>query len=249
MGNVTTGRMFGLPSMLQTNSNILFKSCRLMNEKRSATFKAILHAAGGATIAQRFRERGGQGRVGGERERESGGGEKEIKGTQKDRGILCWVAWYFIPYKRNGGTMAGTRKNGMKWDRGRRIGRKGERKKEAHSRQCEDSSLCKQCEKREWLKEWRNPQSPSLRSRKRREMDDGGGGGGGGPEREPSIHAFIFLIFRLSWSSTKLSSSCIRRGLCGLARRLRATLMDSGVCYSRVDRSCVILRLRLQLRR
>lgn len=92
MGNVTTGRMFGLPSMLQTNSNILFKSCRLMNEKRSATFKAILHAAGGATIAQRFRERGGQGRVGGERERESGGGEKEIKGTQKDRGILCWVA-------------------------------------------------------------------------------------------------------------------------------------------------------------
>lgn len=26
------------------------------------------------------------------RERESGGGEKEIKGTQKDRGTLCWVA-------------------------------------------------------------------------------------------------------------------------------------------------------------
>lgn len=63
---------------------------RLMNEKRSATFKAILHAAGGATIAQRFRERGGQG---GLEERESGGGgEKEIKGTQKDRGTLCWVA-------------------------------------------------------------------------------------------------------------------------------------------------------------
>lgn len=75
---------------LPTNRNILFKSCRLMNEKRSATFKAILHAAGGATIAQRFRERGGQG---GLEERESGGGgEKEIKGTQKDRGTLCWVA-------------------------------------------------------------------------------------------------------------------------------------------------------------
>lgn len=59
--NITAGRMFGLASMLPTNRNILFKSCRLMNEKRSATFKAILHAAGGATIAQRFRERGGQG--------------------------------------------------------------------------------------------------------------------------------------------------------------------------------------------
>lgn len=89
-GNITAGRMFGLASMLPTNRNILFKSCRLMNEKRSATFKAILHAAGGATIAQRFRERGGQG---GLEERESGGGgEKEIKGIQKDRGTLCWVA-------------------------------------------------------------------------------------------------------------------------------------------------------------
>lgn len=56
-------------------------------------------------------------------------GEKEIKGTQKDRGTLCWAAWYFIPYKRNGGTMAGTRKNGMKWDRGRWIERKEERKR------------------------------------------------------------------------------------------------------------------------
>lgn len=82
--------MFGLASMLPTNRNILFKSCRLMNEKRSATFKAILHAAGGATIAQRFRERGGQGGL--EKRESGGGGEKEIKGTQKDRGTLCWVA-------------------------------------------------------------------------------------------------------------------------------------------------------------
>lgn len=107
---------------------------------------------------QRFRKR----RVG-----EGWWRKKEKKETQKDRGTLCPAAWYFIPYKRKDGTMAGTRKNGMKWDRGRLIERK---KAEARSRQCEDSSLCKQCAKREWLKErWDRQNSFSNETRERTE--------------------------------------------------------------------------------
>lgn len=124
--------------------------------------------------------------------------------------------------------MAGTRKNGMKWDRGRRIERKGERKRRTRASVKTHHSVNNARSESDSKSGGILRVLPSAREKKgdgwmMEEEEEGQ------REREsvhPRFHfsnISTFLIIDEAFFPT------IRRGFCGLARTLRATLMDSRV--------------------